>query len=56
MYATIKTVKGVETQLPLTAKEFKTGKTGFFAQTKVVDDEGNRYQTQLIMTKIEAKA
>ena len=47
-------VNGVEQALPLETKEFKSGKTGFYAQGKVV--VGNdKYQAQTILTKIVKK-
>jgi hypothetical protein len=44
--------------LLLTAKDFKTGSTGFYAQGKIAlgDDAEKGYQTQVQLVKIGSKA
>jgi len=39
----------------LETKEFKSGKAGFYAQGKITID-GDRYQSQIMLVKIEKKS
>jgi len=41
--------------LSLEQKTFVSGKTGFWGQTKLVDEQGNRYQAQIQVVKIQPK-
>lgn len=49
------TIDGKASSMALEEKEYSTGKTGFWSQTKLVDTDGNRYQTQVQMVKIVNK-
>jgi hypothetical protein len=56
LVAEIKTSEGkVVAEIPLPAKEFKTGSKGFYANTKIEVD-GKRYQVQVQAVEIGSKA
>lgn len=44
---------GSNQEMTALSKTFKSGKTGYFGQAKVVTDDGERYQAQIQLVKIE---
>lgn len=52
----LKLEDGSTREMSAMPKEFSTGKTGYFGQGKIVTANGDRYQTQIQMVKIEKKS
>ena len=47
-------LNGTSMEMQLEKKDFKSGKTGYFGQTKMLAN-GDKFQVQMIATKIESK-